>query len=589
MINNFPTSVNPWPHRLAVFLAFCTLGLIFIGGLVTSTHSGLAVPDWPLSYGRLMPPMVGGIIFEHGHRVVAALIGFCTVIMAIVFTLKESRRWVKVAAWAAVGLVAFQGVLGGMTVLFLLPKAISIAHACAAQTFLCLMTALAVWSSPEWLSAKRAVFNPSKEYPLHQLGATLFVSCYVQLFLGALLRHTGLGLPFHIVGALFVEGFVFWIFGRVLLAANPSRGLWRTACALLAVVLVQVVLGFTVYVLLSSRVSTLHPAVSVGIVTAHVMTGALLLALCAFFALWSWRVRPLEENPSAPAASQQKISDYFTLTKPGISFMTGVTSLAGFILGSAGEMRWDRLIHTVIGTLLVSAGACALNMLLEIDVDSQMRRTRGRPLPSGRLKPGEVLLFGSLLAVTGILYLAATVNLLTAFLSGATLSVYLYLYTPLKKISAVCITVGAVAGALPPVMGWTAATGRLGIEALSLFAILFFWQFPHFFALAWMYREDYASAGLMMLPDMAPDGEGTARKAVMNSFALLVASLLPTFLGLTGIVYSVVALALGAGLLVMSWKFFQERSLRRARGLFFASIIYMPVLVVFMVLGRAIS
>ncbi len=583
-MNTSPTSISPWPHRLAVSLAFGTLSLIFIGGLVTSTHSGLAVPDWPLSYGRLMPPMVGGILFEHGHRMVASAIGFITVVMAIVFTLKETRRWVKAAAWAAVGLVVLQGVLGGLTVLFLLPKAVSIAHACMAQTFLCLTTALAVWSSPAWQNAKRAPASSTKEYPLHQLGAALFVACYVQLFLGALLRHTGIGLVFHIVGALFVEGLVFWIFGRVLLTANPPRGLWGTAWALLSVTLTQVVLGFTSYVFLSGRSAS--QALSVTVVTAHVMTGALLLALCAFFALWSWRVRPLDENERKSSAPPQRISDYFTLTKPGISLMTGVTALAGYLLGSAGKMRWDLLIHTVIGTLLVSAGACALNMLLEIDVDSQMRRTRGRPLPSGRLKPGEALLFGSLLAVTGIVYLAATVNLLTAFLAGATLSVYLYLYTPLKKVSAVCITVGAVAGALPPVMGWTAATGHLGIEALSLFSILFFWQFPHFFALAWMYREDYANAGLMMLPDMAPDGEGTARKAVMNSFALLAASLLPTFLGLTGMVYAGVAMVLGAGVLVMSWLFFRERSMKRARGLFFASIIYMPVLVVFMVLGR---
>jgi cytochrome c oxidase assembly protein subunit 15 len=177
------------------------LVLIFIGGLVKSTDSGLAVPDWPLSYGRFMPPMVGGILFEHGHRLAAATVGFLTVLLAIFLTLKEDRSWVKKAAWAAVALVILQGVLGGITVLLRLPKPVSIAHACTAQTFFCLTVCLAVWTSRFWRSEPPARIEPIKTIPLHRVSMAMVGLCFVQLILGATLRHTGRALPFHISGA----------------------------------------------------------------------------------------------------------------------------------------------------------------------------------------------------------------------------------------------------------------------------------------------------------------------------------------------------------------------------------------------------
>jgi protoheme IX farnesyltransferase len=183
-------------------------------------------------------------------------------------------------------------------------------------------------------------------------------------------------------------------------------------------------------------------------------------------------------------------------------------------------------------------------------------------------------------------YLAWAVNLLTAFLAGLTLSVYLYIYTPLKKVTSLCVTVGAVAGALPPVMGWTAAAGHLGIEALALFGILFFWQFPHFLSLAWLYKDDYAGAGLHMLPQPADHGRTAAVSMVLNSLALLIVSVLPTVLGLTGRVYFVAAAITGLMLLVPSVYFLFDRSQQHARRIFFASLLYVPVLVVFMVLNR---
>lgn len=568
-------------HRFSVILACCTLFLIFAGGLVTSTDSGLAVPDWPLSYGRLMPPMVGGVFYEHGHRMVAATVGFLTVLLALLITFKEDRRWVKKMAWTAVGLVILQGVLGGLTVLFRLPKPISIGHACLAQTFFCVVVSLAVWTSSSW----RTAVKPREEFrgrvPLHRLAMALFCVSYIQLILGAILRHSGRTLPLHISGALMVLGLTLWLFRTVWREYRAVSWLRRLALSLVSVLIIQITLGIATYFLLIHRFDTIPPPFAAPfVITLHVATGAMFLALSLITALWSYRTRP---QNSAPL--QTTLSDYFTLTKPGISLTAAVTALAGYLLGSYGDIQPLRLFHTCVGVLLSAAGAGSLNMLIERDVDALMHRTQKRPLPSGRLNPGEVLFLGSFCSVAGVLYLSWTVNLLTALIAGLTVSIYLYLYTPLKKVSALCVSVGAVAGALPPVMGWTAATGRLSIEPLVLFGILFFWQFPHFLSLAWLYKEDYASAGLHMLPNLGQNDGATARSLVINSVALLIVSLLPTALGLTGNIYLVMAFAMGVAMTHLSVKFFSDRSRLQAKRVFLFSLLYVPLLVIFMVLN----
>jgi protoheme IX farnesyltransferase len=231
-----------------------------------------------------------------------------------------------------------------------------------------------------------------------------------------------------------------------------------------------------------------------------------------------------------------------------------------------------------VGTLLSSAGAAALNMVLERDADAKMERTKDRPLPAGRLSPGEALAFGTLLSAGGVAYLAAAVNLLTAGLAAAALASYLGLYTPLKRRTSLCTLVGAIPGALPPVMGWAAARGTLDVGAAALFLILFFWQLPHFLALAWMYREDYARAGQPMLPVAEPDGASTGRQVVLQTLALVVASSLPAGLGLAGPGYLAAALALGAGFLGFGIAFSTLRSRERAWRLFMASVTYLPLL-----------
>jgi protoheme IX farnesyltransferase len=574
--------MNRWIRWLSLLLAAATLALVFIGGLVTSTRSGLAVPDWPLSYGRLMPPMVGGIFFEHGHRLVAASVGFLTWALAGLVLWKDPRPAVRRLALAAAGLVLLQGLLGGLTVLLRLPKAVSIAHAFTAQAFFALTVVLALEAAA--LPRPAAGGRPTL---LEKLCRALVASLFVQLALGATVRHTGHALPWHIGGALVV--FALWACTAAAARLSPtaSAAVRRASFLGLAGVLVQSALGIATYWAVG------HGGLAragVPVVTTHVAVGALLLGLAVFIAVRSHHARetPAEGASLSGKGTKSPLGDYFTLTKPGISFMTGVTALTGFVLGSRGGIDATRLVHTVIGTCLVSAGACALNMLLEMDEDARMRRTEARPLPARRLLPGEALLFGMFLAAVGLVYLSATVNAPTALLAGLTLSVYLYVYTPLKKVTALCTAVGAVAGALPALVGWAAASGSLRGAGWTLFAVLFFWQYPHFLALAWLYREDYARAGFSMLSVTdTVDGRATARGILLHSAALLAASLLPAALGLTGPAYAVTAALLGAGFLVLGWGFFRERTAARARRVFLGSVLYLPVLMAALILGRA--
>jgi protoheme IX farnesyltransferase len=568
-------------HRLFTGLAGLTLFLIFAGALVKSTGSSLSVPDWPLSYGQVMPPMIGGVFFEHSHRMIAATVGLYTVIMAFLVLKFETRSWIKKMAWAAVALVVAQGVLGGLTVLFLLPKPISIGHALLAQSFFCLVIGLAVWTSEFWIKTAKERIEPERNIPIHRLALAAFAACYVQLILGALLRHTGQALPFHIGGAVLAGSFVFWTTQRIWRDRTNLKSLFHLSLFLFGSLLLQIALGVTSYFILNHRFDVIPPPFYAPLlVTAHVATGALVLGLAALLAFTTYRTRP-----SHTVSLQTTLADYFTLTKPGISITAAITAFAGYILGSAGEVNIIRLLHTCFGTLLSAAGAGCLNMLIEWESDAIMNRTKTRPLPAGRLMSAEVLLLGALLTVFSVLYLSWTVNFITAALAGLTVSIYLYLYTPLKKISTLCVPVGAVAGALPPVMGWTAATGSLSLEALILFGVLFFWQFPHFLSLAWMYKDDYESAGYHMLPLSNEKNGVTALRVLLHSVALLIVSLLPTFFGLAGKTYLILALLLGGGLIFYSASFFHHQTRQQAKRVFLYSLLYIPLLVMFLVMN----
>jgi heme o synthase len=282
---------------------------------------------------------------------------------------------------------------------------------------------------------------------------------------------------------------------------------------------------------------------------------------------------------TSPATIQKRrTADFLTLTKPRLNLLVLITTLGGLYLAVPEGVALLTLAHTLIGTAFVAGGAAALNQVLERDTDSLMRRTRMRPLPDGRLQPGEGLGFGLVLSVLGLIELGMGVNIVAAFVAAVTLGSYLLLYTPLKRRTWLSTLIGAFPGALPPVIGWTAATGHISFPALALFGIVFLWQIPHFLAIAWLYREDYARAGIPLLPVVEPDGRSTGRQALLYAAALVPVSVSPAFVGLANGPYVAIASVLSLALLVLTAWFAHERSTASARRLFLASITYLPLL-----------
>jgi heme o synthase len=280
------------------------------------------------------------------------------------------------------------------------------------------------------------------------------------------------------------------------------------------------------------------------------------------------------------------LADYVALTKPRLNLLVVATSGAGYFLGSTGAPDPVRMTIASVATALVACGAAVLNQVYERRTDALMRRTRLRPLPDGRVSSAEAISFGAALSAVGIGSLAFGVNALSAWLALATIVVYLAIYTPMKRRSPMATLVGAVPGALPPLIGWAAARGSVTVGGWSLFAIVFLWQIPHFMAIAWMYRDDYKSAGFPMLPVLEPDGRRTGRQAVLYAAALVPLSLAPAFLGVSGRVYYWSALALGLALLALAMRFSRARTEGSARALFFGSITYLPLLWTVMILDR---
>lgn len=280
---------------------------------------------------------------------------------------------------------------------------------------------------------------------------------------------------------------------------------------------------------------------------------------------------------------------YVTLTKPDVTFLVVITTVAGFYLGSRGPLDWPLLLHTLGGTLLVAGGTAALNQYIEREMDSLMRRTAARPLPSGLLQPREVLIFGISTIVVGIAWLLLAVNWLAALVALSTSVLYLGLYTPLKTRTTLSTAVGAIPGALPPLIGWAAARGSLSLGGWILFAILFFWQFPHFMAIAWIYREDYARAGIQMLPVVDKKGDATFRQIITTSAILVWVSALPFVVGMAGVPYFFGALALGMILLQVGLWANRSRTNVRAKWLMHATVAHIPILLLWLVLDRLIT
>jgi heme o synthase len=281
--------------------------------------------------------------------------------------------------------------------------------------------------------------------------------------------------------------------------------------------------------------------------------------------------------------------DFVALTKPRLNLLVVATSAGGYYLGEPGRMDALQMTAAVVGTALVAGGAAVLNQVYERDTDRLMRRTRTRPLPDGRISARDARVFGILLSGAGLALLAATTNMMATMLALLTLVVYLIIYTPMKRWSSLSTLVGAIPGALPPLIGWAAASGSLDLRGWSLFGIVFLWQIPHFMAIAWMYRDDYRSAGFPMLPVIEADGRRTGQQALLYAIALIPMSLLPAYLGLAGWLYFWTSLALGFAMLALAARFATARTEAAARWLFFGSITYLPLLWLAMILDHPLA
>jgi len=300
------------------------------------------------------------------------------------------------------------------------------------------------------------------------------------------------------------------------------------------------------------------------------------------------RDAPTASSPAQVAAprTQHALGDYVDLTKPRLNFLVVASSAAGYYLGTRGTPDAVLMLEAVAGTALVAAGAAVLNQVYERDTDALMRRTRQRPLPDARVGLPDATIFGSALAIGGLALLVARANGLAAALALLTLLVYLAIYTPMKRRTPIATLVGAVPGALPPLIGWTASRGMVDAGGAALFAIVFLWQIPHFMAISWMYRDDYQAAGFPMLAVVDPEGRRASRQAVIYSAALLPVSLAPSVAGIAGVVYAVIAFVLSTALAALALRFARARNDATARALFFGSIIYLPLLWIAMIANK---
>jgi heme o synthase len=289
----------------------------------------------------------------------------------------------------------------------------------------------------------------------------------------------------------------------------------------------------------------------------------------------------------APAIARSRAADYLELAKPRISAMVLITVAAGAILATVGPIDWPGLFQTLLGAALVATGASALNQLLERDSDALMRRTEARPLPAGRLQPIEVAILGATFGSLGVWYLAFSGQKLAALVAAGTFVGYVFLYTPLKRLTTLNTLIGAVPGAMPPVIGWVSVRGSIDMEIVVLFLILFLWQVPHFLAIAWIYKRDYARAGLKMLPVVDESGISTGRQMICYCLSLLSVSLLPLSSGRAGVFYLVGALLLGGLFLMTAFAFARRPGLDRARSVLRASLVYLPLLLALLLLDSS--
>jgi protoheme IX farnesyltransferase len=580
---------RPWIHRFAVATAAATYLLILIGGLVHGTGSSLACPDWPTCYGTFMPKMEGGVLVEHSHRLAAGTVVVLTLLLATMLTATRdpALRRLRPFGWLAVGLVFAQALLGGITVLLRLPTPISTAHTATSLLFFLTVLYIAVRSRP-------AMARDAAPPIVPRLALITSVAVYMQMVLGGLVRHSGAALACTDVplcrGALWPDAHP-----TVLIQALHRLNAVAVACLVLAssivtfrratrpalralAVVAPVLVGVQIWLGIRSVQSFLELVT----VESHLAVATALLATMVLTVL---AARP-DGLPSFPGLAWFRA--VVALAKPRITGMVIITFAGGLWL-APGQIAGWRAIMTLIGTALLVAASNTFNMYLERDVDPLMERTRDRPLPRGTLSPETALAFGTLLACAAVPLVFLGGNLLTGILGLSALGSYVVVYTPLKRHSAIALFVGAVPGALPPLMGWTAVTGHLDAPGLALFAILFLWQIPHFLAIATYRAADYARAGFKVLP-LAISTRATRATIVLFSIGLVAATIALEPLRVAGLGYLTCAALLGAVFIGWAAAGFRRAAANAwARSLFLYSIVYLTLLFVALVIDRTIA
>jgi protoheme IX farnesyltransferase len=601
--------------RLVLFIILvCTFCLINLGGLVHNTGSSLACPDWPLCYGQIMPEMTGGILVEHSHRLLGSLVGFL-VIINLILTIRKTGKWSLSSklSWLALFMVIFQGVLGGLTVIYQLPTLVSTLHLATSMLVICLIYLLFrnTWENKIDKSQNKNTNANTWPKNLRWFVGLSLILVYAQIVLGALMRHLGLGgacgvgpehylvcfdminnhsgpFPssqeawvhaihryFAIILGVFILAWTNFYNSKLkkLLDSEISKAFTKRIIIINSILILQILLGiFTVVSEIGITVTTLH------------LGGATVLLIALFEMFMYWRA--VETNFGTHKIIST-FSDWFSLTKPRLSSLVLCTSLLGIML-APGEISIIVAASTMFGLYLVVSGACMMNCYAERDVDKFMERTKNRALPAGRIQANHCFLVSIALCVTGILLLYVMVNPLSAILCTIASLLYVFLYTPLKRHSPIALFVGAIPGAIPPLVGWVSVTNEMGFWGLLLFGILFVWQLPHFLAIAIFHAKDYEKAGIKILPNTL--GVQATKIRIFIYSALLVAiALLPVYLEKSmTTTYVTMTLILGAVFIFMAFKGLMIRNkqleLTWSRNYFWSTLFYLPIQLGFLVM-----
>ena len=589
-----------------LFFSFC---LLILGGVVHNTQSSLACPDWPLCYGQFFPEMRGGVLIEHSHRLLASFVGLLCLGL-FVLGWKNRRRDPGAFKYAvgALLLVLFQGILGGITVLYKLPTIVSTFHLAVSMIFFCLLISTHHHHRHHHYHQRDPTVITNWSPSLHEGIWIATALLYAQILLGALIRHSGAGAScglgwdnaflcfdgatwnrsfwptrelakLHMlhrylgVGTFLLSSFFCLKVLRARIGIK-TKAKTKTRAGARAIVLGAIALPVLLLVQVGLGVMTLASHIGVVPTTAHLAIAAAALGL-------SWKLGRLLHD--LENSSRTAFSHFLNLTKPRLSALVIATAFVGMQWAPV-EVPFFQGFFALLSITLVVLGANALNCYMERDIDEKMERTRHRSLPAKRIPPRQALCFGVSLIALGSVGLMAKANGITALLGLLAAVLYVAVYTPLKQRSELSVYMGAVPGGIPPLLGWTAATGEVGLLPLALFAILFVWQLPHFLAISLLHARDYATANIKVYPN-SKGVESTKRRIIAFTALLALSSLLPVYWGGAGTAYAKAAMVLGGSFFLLA---ILGKALRRshehetnlvwAKSYFWGSLIYLPLL-----------